>query len=73
MQQRIAMKKFYFKIEVGITPKTLNIHYRPINYVISEDYNQDQVPCQLYFTSKEPTKFFSVMISCHLTYNLILF
>lgn len=33
------MKKFYFKIEVGIILKILNIYYRLINYVIFEDYN----------------------------------
>lgn len=59
------MKKFHFKSEVGITPKILNIYYRPINYVISKDYNKDRVPCQLFFTSQIPIKSLSVMVSCH--------
>jgi len=39
MEERTAMKKFHFKMEVGATPKILNIHHRPINYVIFKDYN----------------------------------
>lgn len=65
IQQRIAVKKFHFKIEVGITPTILNVYFRPINYVISKDYNKDRVPCHLFFTSQTPIKPLSVMVSCH--------